>query len=204
MIKNDKPAGPKYKMTGRLSQNGTIPTMKVVVRSRPGDGQIGSSRNVDPRCASVEDAVSCNPKTGTRLSLDVRGAKQKFDSSFDAVLGPESTQFDAFAECGQPVLDSLFDGYNASLFAYGQTGSGKTFSMLGGDGGQKRSSQDGIIPLLADKLFCRIAAATSSCTDGSTYEVRASFLEVYKGKALNSILRQSQSRPRARPADDKK
>ena len=36
-----------------------------------------------------------------------------------------------FADLGQGVLDSAFEGYNACIFAYGQTSAGKTYTMMG-------------------------------------------------------------------------
>lgn len=41
---------------------------------------------------------------------------------FDAVYGPDSTQQGVFAGAAEPVLEGLFEGYNASILAYGQTG----------------------------------------------------------------------------------
>ena len=35
--------------------------------------------------------------------------------------------------CGQEVVDSVLQGYNATIAAYGQTGSGKTYTMSGPD-----------------------------------------------------------------------
>jgi kinesin family protein 4/21/27 len=34
-----------------------------------------------------------------------------------------------FEECVAPLVDGLFQGYNATVLAYGQTGSGKTYTM---------------------------------------------------------------------------
>ena len=42
-----------------------------------------------------------------------------------------------FQELGTDVLQSAFQGYNASVFAYGQTGSGKTHTMMGYPVGKK-------------------------------------------------------------------
>ena len=40
-----------------------------------------------------------------------------------------STQEQIFDEMVVPLVDSMLQGYNATLFAYGQTGSGKTHTM---------------------------------------------------------------------------
>lgn len=52
--------------------------------------------------------------------------------TFDFVFGKTSTQEEVYAVCIKPLLASLTEGYNATVFAYGQTGSGKTYT-IGGD-----------------------------------------------------------------------
>lgn len=44
------------------------------------------------------------------------------------------SQQDVFDVVAVPVVESVLDGYNATIFAYGQTGSGKTFTITGGAG----------------------------------------------------------------------
>ena len=51
---------------------------------------------------------------------------------------------------GKPVLDSLFDGYNACVLAYGQSGTGKTYTMLG------TPSEPGLAQRLCAAIFDRI------------------------------------------------
>ena len=46
------------------------------------------------------------------------------------------------------------EGFNTTIFAYGQTGSGKTYSMVGDEEGKAK----GVIPLLNDELFDKLAA----------------------------------------------
>lgn len=50
----------------------------------------------------------------------------------DGVIGPNHDQRQVFGKV-IPLLESLVDGFNCSLFTYGQTGTGKTFTMLGYD-----------------------------------------------------------------------
>jgi kinesin family protein C2/C3 len=49
---------------------------------------------------------------------------------FDMVFDPDSKQEQVF-ETVAPLIVSVMDGVNVTLFAYGQTGSGKTFTMEG-------------------------------------------------------------------------
>lgn len=49
------------------------------------------------------------------------------------------------------LIDSCFDGYNATIMAYGQTGSGKTYTMGNGYGDEDGST--GIIPRTIADIF---------------------------------------------------
>uniref|UniRef100_A0A8C6T9L7 Kinesin motor domain-containing protein n=1 Tax=Neogobius melanostomus TaxID=47308 RepID=A0A8C6T9L7_9GOBI len=52
--------------------------------------------------------------------------------SFEHAFGPESSQDQVYEACVRPLLDTLLEGYNATVFCYGQTGSGKTYTLEGG------------------------------------------------------------------------
>ena len=52
---------------------------------------------------------------------------------FDYIFNEDSSQNDIFNISAKEICDSLFEGYNGTIFAYGQIGSGKTYTMLGPD-----------------------------------------------------------------------
>lgn len=64
----------------------------------------------------------------------------------------------------------FLSSYNVCIFAYGQTGSGKSYTM---DGSREHA---GIIPRTVDLLYATIKHL-NRC--GWTYELKASFLEIY-------------------------
>lgn len=45
--------------------------------------------------------------------------------TFDKVFANESTQRAIYDVCAAPVVQSVLEGYNGTIFAFGQTGSGK-------------------------------------------------------------------------------
>ena len=106
--------------------------MKVAVRVRPSD---------------KERAVYCDPHVGTNIKTDMNPQ----GLTFSTVLGQDSTQREAYLECGLPMLEAALDGQRACLFAYGQTGSGKTFSLLGAEGGKNPHKLDGIVPQIVSE-----------------------------------------------------
>lgn len=59
--------------------------------------------------------------------------KKKLNMEFDDVFGNESTNIEVFQTCTKPLVQSVMEGYNCSVFVYGATGAGKTFTMLGND-----------------------------------------------------------------------
>jgi kinesin family protein 3/17 len=40
-------------------------------------------------------------------------------------------QLEVYNRIGRPIVESVLEGYNGTIFAYGQTGTGKTFTMEG-------------------------------------------------------------------------
>ncbi|KAH7443972.1 hypothetical protein KP509_02G058600 [Ceratopteris richardii] len=95
--------------------------------------------------------------------------------TFDHVYGSTcSSSNSIFDECVAPLIDGLFQGYNATVLAYGQTGSGKTYTM--GTGFTVGGSTDGIIPRVMEALFKR-AESNSGDVD---LQIRVSFIEILK------------------------
>ena len=52
---------------------------------------------------------------------------------FDYIFNEDSQQNQIFEICTKDICDSLFEGYNGTIFTYGQINSGKTYTMLGPD-----------------------------------------------------------------------
>lgn len=70
--------------------------------------------------------------------------------TFDSVYDFTSTQREVYDETAFPLVESVLEGYNGTIFAYGQTGCGKTHSMLGI---RDDPDQKGIIPNAFDHIF---------------------------------------------------
>jgi len=107
--------------------------------------------------------------------------------TFDHVLGEESNQEDVYRLCVSPLVENLFDGYNATVLAYGQTGSGKTFTMGSGSSENLVDEKDlGVIPRATVHIFDLIAAKRQQCP-GAEFYLRAQFLEIY-GESVRDLL----------------
>jgi kinesin family protein 18/19 len=88
---------------------------------------------------------------------------------FDRVFDENITQSDVYEATTRNLLDSVLDGYNATVFAYGATGCGKTHTITG------TASQPGIIFLTMQELFEKI----NEVADEKVVEVSLSYLEIY-------------------------
>ncbi|KAJ6722351.1 CHROMOSOME-ASSOCIATED KINESIN KIF4A-RELATED [Salix koriyanagi] len=94
--------------------------------------------------------------------------------TFDHVYGSSGTPSSAmFEDCIAPLVDGLFQGYNATVLAYGQTGSGKTYTM---GTGFKDGFQMGIIPQVMNVLFRKIETLKHQ----TEFQLHVSFIEILK------------------------
>src|SRR5271170_2111533 len=89
--------------------------------------------------------------------------------AFDRVFDENTTQADVYEATTRGLLDSVLDGYNATVFAYGATGCGKTHTITG------TAQQPGIIFLTMQELFEKIAERS----DEKHTEISLSYLEIY-------------------------
>ncbi len=82
-----------------------------------------------------------------------------------------SCQENIFNDTAKPILESVLEGYNGTIFAYGQTGTGKTFTMEGID---KNEELKGIIPRSISWIFNAIKNFRDQ-----QFLIQVSFIEIY-------------------------
>ena len=88
---------------------------------------------------------------------------------FDRVFDDNTTQGDVYEATTKNLLDSVLDGYNATVFAYGATGCGKTHTITG------TAQQPGIIFMTMQELFEKVGDLQAE----KESEVTLSYLEIY-------------------------
>jgi len=84
----------------------------------------------------------------------INNQKERWAFPFSRVLDASTNQETVFEVVARPVVDSVLEGYNGTIFAYGQTGSGKTFTITGG---AERYVDRGIIPRAIAYVFAKVA-----------------------------------------------
>ena len=92
--------------------------------------------------------------------------------TYDSVYGMDSTQKAIYDETAFPLVESVLNGYNGTIFAYGQTGCGKTHTMMGLPDDENK----GIIPKAFDHVY---GAIDDDANSSKKFLVRASFIEIY-------------------------
>ena len=155
-------------------------TIKVVFRVRP-----LSSKEKQNGC---KVATIVHEREGVIEIRDPSSSGSEGETSktfaFDAVFSENSTQRHIYDVCAAPVVKSVLEGYNGTVFAYGQTGSGKTHTM---EGVHSEMSLRGIIPNAFEQIFDHIAL-NGSC---DKYLVRASYFEIYNEEIIDLLAKSS-------------
>ena len=81
-----------------------------------------------------------------------------------------------YDQAARPIIDSVLDGFNGTIFAYGQTASGKTHTMQGPDMAAIEDVENqGIIPRMVRTVFNRIETASENVE----FSVKVSMCEIY-------------------------
>ncbi|XP_057490138.1 kinesin-like protein KIN-4A [Actinidia eriantha] len=134
-------------------------SVKVAVHVRP---LIGDER--------LQGCVDCVTVVPGKPQVQIGTHSFTFDHVYGSTGSSPSSMFE---ECIAPLVDGLFQGYNATVLAYGQTGSGKTYTM---GTSFKDGCQTGLIPQVMNALFSKIETLKNQ----SEFQLHVSFIEILK------------------------
>lgn len=154
-------------------------SVRVVVRCRPMNGK--------EKAAAYDKVVDVDVKLGQVSVKNPKGTSHEMPKTFtfDAVYDWNAKQFELYDETFRPLVDSVLQGFNGTIFAYGQTGTGKTYTMEGVRGDPEKR---GVIPNSFDHIFTHI-----SRSQNQQYLVRASYLEIYQ-EEIRDLLSKDQTK----------
>ena len=105
---------------------------------------------------------------------------------YDKAYGMDSTQEQVFQETAMPIVESVVQGYNGTIFAYGQTGTGKTFTM---EGDFETDINKGIIPRSFDLMFNIIKT-----TYNTNFLIQCSYLELYNEEVRDLLAKNNKQK----------
>ncbi|XP_029470586.1 kinesin-like protein KIF3B isoform X2 [Rhinatrema bivittatum] len=162
-----------------MSKSKSSESVRVVVRCRPMNGK--------EMAAGYEKVVDVDVKLGQVSVRNPRGASTELPKmfTFDAVYDWNAKQFELYDETFRPLVDSVLQGFNGTIFAYGQTGTGKTYTM---EGLRSDPEKRGVIPNSFEHIFTHI-----SRSQNQQYLVRASYLEIYQ-EEIRDLLSKDQTK----------
>ncbi|CAF2711798.1 unnamed protein product [Rotaria sp. Silwood2] len=148
-----------------MAASNTGETVRVIVRCRP-----MNQRELDLKSQTI---VSMNIQINQIMLENIEQSNEPPKQfTFDAVYPVDSVTENIYADSVFPLVESVLEGYNATVFAYGQTGCGKSYTMQGIN--TSGSLQRGVIPRSFEHIF-----EASSVAAGTKYLIRASYLEIY-------------------------
>ncbi|XP_061499487.1 kinesin-like protein KIF17 [Anopheles gambiae] len=144
--------------------------VKVVVRCRP-----MNKREQQSNCKSVIQID--NSLVNLDNPNDPNASQKSFQ--FDNAYGYAATTENIYSDICYSLVESVLEGYNATIFAYGQTGCGKSHTMQGttynlSAADPNNANNIGIIPRSFEHIFEAISLASEV-----RYLVLVSYLEIY-------------------------
>ncbi|GFT98503.1 kinesin-like protein KIF17 [Nephila pilipes] len=149
-----------------------------------------------------ERDLSCKVIIGMDSSCGLCSIVNPADSSappksftFDGAYFIDSTTEQIYNEIVYPIVESVTEGYNGTVFAYGQTGCGKSFTM---QGITHPASQKGIIPRAFEHIFEAI-----STTENTKFLVHASYLEIYNEEIRDLLGKETKKKLELKEHPDK-
>ncbi|XP_011005798.1 PREDICTED: chromosome-associated kinesin KIF4A-like isoform X1 [Populus euphratica] len=156
-----------------MTPSSEICSVKVALHIRP--------LIADERLQGCKDCVSVVPRLP-----QVQIGTHSF--TFDHVYGNGGAEPSAmFEQCVAPLVDGLFQGYNATVLAYGQTGSGKTYTM---GTGFKDGCHTGLIPQVMGALFNKIETLKHQ----TEFQLHVSFIEILREEVRDLLDSASESK----------
>uniref|UniRef100_A0A1B0G3A9 Kinesin motor domain-containing protein n=1 Tax=Glossina morsitans morsitans TaxID=37546 RepID=A0A1B0G3A9_GLOMM len=161
--------------------------IKVVVRVRPYN-QKELEQNTKSIIKVIDETTLLFDPEEEDDGFFFQGTKQKYrditkrvskkmSMEFDRVFDVDATNLQIFEECTAPLVDSVLNGYNCSVFVYGATGAGKTFTMLGS------YTTPGLTFLTMSHLFDKMKEKRNAYR----FDVGVSYLEVYNEQVMNLL-----------------
>ncbi|XP_053317517.1 centromere-associated protein E [Spea bombifrons] len=127
------------------------------------------------------DQVNLLWKSGKSTISQVDGAKS---FNFDRVFHSNETTSQVYQETAVPIIRSVLQGYNGTIFAYGQTSSGKTYTMMG------TPSSLGVIPQAVQDVFKIIQEIPTR-----EFLLRVSYMEIYNETVTDLLCDDRKKKP---------
>lgn len=165
--------------------------IRVVVRVRPFNAKELENQSQRNIIQVLDDKILMFDPDIEEDEFFFQGSKQsyrditkrvnkKLTMEYDDVFDAEATNTEIFDKSMKPLIQSVMDGFNCSVFVYGATGAGKTFTMLGSD------NSFGITFLTIKELFDHM----DNLKESRKFDIGISYLEVYNEQVMNLLTKE--------------
>ena len=130
---------------------------------------------MSPNEQELSDVESVSVINQTSLAVSGENTNKKNNQIkyqqffFDHVFDKNTSQQEIYNKTTKPLLESIIEGFNATVFAYGATGSGKTYTMLGNN-----QNERGIMPRAVSDLFKILQKKKNK-----EFRIQVSYIEIY-------------------------
>jgi kinesin family protein 2/24 len=166
--------------------------VNVVVRKRPATNDVDMLHVLPP-----DRVLVYQPRTRVDLRREITTVKFRFDAVLDEGVSNETV----YEFAVQPLVPTLLEGQNATVFCFGQTNSGKTHTLLGkyvrseqsldlgDDDEQQENNRASNSRVLQEPGLYYLAARDIFETLGGLddFSVSVSLLELYDRKVLDLL-----------------
>ncbi|KFQ20100.1 Kinesin-like KIF2C, partial [Mesitornis unicolor] len=160
----------------------------VCVRKRP----LNKQELLKKECDVITVPSKCvllvhEPKQKVDLTKYLETQAFRFDFSFDEASSNEMV----YRFTARPLVETIFEGGQATCFAYGQTGSGKTHTMGGDFSGRAQNASKGIYAFASQDVFLLLEQPRYRNQD---LEVYVTFFEIYNEKVFDLLNKKTKLR----------
>ena len=178
--------------SSNLKQKFSKQNMIVAVRCRPlSQRELDFSNintiTIEKEVVTVSNPIEYNSNDISNLYLNkeknitiTKTKQNKF--AFDFAFQEKTNQEEIYHYTTETLLQSVFDGFNSTVFAYGATGSGKTYTMVG------NGENPGLMVRTISDLFNMI----KSNNNDNNYRITINYIEVYN-ETLKDLLSENEN-----------
>ena len=175
-----------------LKQKFSKQNMIVAVRCRPLSQRELEFSNIntitiEKEVVTVSNPIEYNSNDISNLYLNkeknitiTKTKQNKF--AFDFAFQEKTNQEEIYHYTTETLLQSVFDGFNSTVFVYGATGSGKTYTMVG------NGENPGLMVRTISDLFNMI----KSNNNDNNYRITINYIEVYN-ETLKDLLSENEN-----------
>ena len=137
----------------------------IAIRIRPLSQNEKELSDIESVSVINSNSLSVSSENSAKKNSQIKYQQFFFDYVFDKT----ATQQEIYTKTTKNLLESIIEGYNATVFAYGATGSGKTYTMLG-----INENERGIMPRSVIDLFKMLNKRKNK-----EFRLSVSYVEIY-------------------------